>query len=683
MNLTERRQGLCAAGYTPIPLFGKVPPNKRNNSRKSLNEWEQTDNVTNEMLVMWEKTWPDARNTGILTRRMPTLDLDILNEGAVRTIEEHVRERFEEAGYILVRVGKPPKRAIPFRTEEPFGKFVVNLIAPNGAQEKIEFLADGAQVAAFGIHPETKQPYRWHGGAPGEIRLAELPYIREEEARALVDQLVQILVDQFGYTRAKERPRKRKANGNADGDAAEEFDRTNDWQHLIDNILEGRELHDSLRDLAAKMVRSGMNAGAAVNQLRAFMNSCKAPHDQRWRERFDEIPRLVKSAEELSEPPAQEEPAPAGPPSTIEQTLAAFDKWLIFKDHTPILAVLGTVAANLLPGDPVWLGVIAPPSSAKTEILNALAKLPQVAQAATVTPAGLLSGTPKKQQAAGARGGLLRQLGEFGIIVLKDFGSILSMHTETRAETLAALREIYDGSWTRHLGSDGGRTLAWKGKVGVIFAATEVIDSHYAVIGAMGDRFLLSRLATAKPRQQFARALDHVGATTKQMREELATAVAALFAGRKVKPRPIAAEEIDELGKVISLVVRLRGPVARDWRSKEIEAIYGAEGTARIGLALERLLAGLDTLGVSREEALKVVKRVALDSLPPLRRRAYECVSKHHDVETSDVAIELGLPSNTARRILEDLAAHGLVIRRSQGPGKADLWDRAAWETEA
>jgi hypothetical protein len=93
--------------------------------------------------------------------------------------------------------------------------------------------------------------------------------------------------------------------------------------------------------------------------------------------------------------------------------------------------------------------------------------LPHVIQAATVTPSGLLSGKPDKQKDKGARGGLLRQIdgfGGFGIICLKDFGSVLSMHAETRAETLAALREVYDGSWTRHLGSAGGKTLSWKGK---------------------------------------------------------------------------------------------------------------------------------------------------------------------------------------------------------------------------
>jgi hypothetical protein len=585
MNATERRLKLARAGFTPVPLHGKIPP---------LQSWQTLANVTPEQIEMWAKTWPDARNTGALTRTMPTLDLDILNEEAARALEELVREQYEESGPVLVRIGKPPKRAIPFRTIEPFAKFVINLTAPNGSAEKIEFLADGAQVVAFGIHPETRQPYRWHGGQPGDTRLEELPYIRDAEAHALVDELVQILVERFGYTKAKERPGKRKSKGN--GQDADEADRTSapaDWQYLYDNIRNGQALHDSLRDLAAKMIASGMNAGAAVNALRALIDGATCPHDERWRERRDEIPRLVDSAGAKFK--QQDEAKPALMPAAIDEVLETFKRWLILPDHTPVLAVLGTIAANYLPGDPVWLAVIAPPSSAKTEILNATAGLPHVVRAATLTPAGLLSGTPKKQQAKGAKGGLLQQIGEFGILVFKDFGSILSMHTETKAETLAALREIFDGSWTRHLGSDGGRTLHWQGKVGLVTAATGVIDSHYAVIGAMGDRFLFSRLAPTQGQAQFSRALEHVGDATKRMRAELAEAVARLFVGRKKEPRPISKDEARRIGEAISLVVRLRGAVERDRRTREVEAIYGAEGTARIGLALERLLAGLDT----------------------------------------------------------------------------------------
>jgi len=302
-------------------------------------------------------------------------------------------------------------------------------------------------------------------------------------------------------------------------------------------------------------------------------------------------------------------------------------------------------------------------------------------QAATLTVAALLSGTPKKQHDKGAKGGLLRQIGDFGIISLKDLGSILSMHTETKAEVLAALREIYDGAWTRHLGTDGGKTLAWKGKIGLLFGATGVIDSHYGVIGAMGDRFLLSRLKPAG-RGQFDRALMHKGAGTGQMRKELAEAVAHLFAGRRPEPRAIGDEEIRRIDRAISLVVRLRGAIERDRASREIEAVYGAEGTARIGLTLERLLAGLDTLGLERTTALTVVEAVAMDSVPPTRRHAYEYL--HNGglaaATTSTIAQALALPTNTVRRVLEDLAAYHVIERRPQGAGKADLWATVAWE---
>jgi hypothetical protein len=150
--------------------------------------------------------------------------------------------------------------------------------------------------------------------------------------------------------------------------------------------------------------------------------------------------------------------------ATLADTLAVFDQWLLLPSPTPILAVLGAIAANYLPGDPVWLGLIGPPSSAKTEILNSTLLLPRVVEAGTLTAAALLSGTPRKQRDEGAKGGLLQQIGDFGIIMLKDFGSILSMRPDTKSETLGALREVFDGRWTRMLGTDGGKQLNWGGQ---------------------------------------------------------------------------------------------------------------------------------------------------------------------------------------------------------------------------
>jgi len=210
-DLNEVRLRLVRAGFTPLPLYGKTPPTYgKNNTRKGLTGWQNLQGVTLEQVEMWTRTWPDAINTGILTRSMPTLDIDILNEEAARAAEDYVRELYEEHGYFLTRIGLPPKRALPFRTDEPFEKIVVNLVAPNGKPEKIEFLADGQQVACFGIHPDTKAPYNWHGGEPGQITRGDLPYIRGEEARQLVDNVVELLVREHGYSRGASRP---KTNG--------------------------------------------------------------------------------------------------------------------------------------------------------------------------------------------------------------------------------------------------------------------------------------------------------------------------------------------------------------------------------------------------------------------------------------------------------------------------------------
>lgn len=165
------------------------------------------------------------------------------------------------------------------------------------------------------------------------------------------------------------------------------------------------------------------------------------------------------------------------------------------------------------------------------------------------------------------------------------------------------------------------------------------------------------------------------------MRKELAEAVAGLFAGRRTDPQPISEDEAEQINKVVRLVVRLRGAVERDRYSRVIDAVYGAEGTARIGMILERLLAGLDTLGLNRALGMEIVERVALDSVPPLRRHAYELLCKSRDVignfqslSTSEVAEVLNLPTITVRRVLEDSAAYGLIARTSQGTGMADLW---------
>src|SRR5262249_47567469 len=147
---------------------------------------------------------------------------------------------------------------------------------------------------------------------PGQIKLEELPYIREEEANALVEAIVAILIRDHGYKRAPGRPRKdngaHKSDGNGNGNGE------SDWAYLYTNIHEGRELHDSLRDLAAKLIWAGTNSGAVINQLRALMEGSKAPKDDRWRTRVREIPDAVDSAVAKYGKQTDSDPPPESPP---------------------------------------------------------------------------------------------------------------------------------------------------------------------------------------------------------------------------------------------------------------------------------------------------------------------------------------------------------------------------------
>ncbi len=298
--------------------------------------------------------------------------------------------------------------------------------------------------------------------------------------------------------------------------------------------------------------------------------------------------------------------------------------------------------------------------------------LEDVYPTATLTEPALLSGTAKRDRDKGATGGLLTTIGEAGIILCKDFGSVLSMHRESRGQVLAALREVYDGSWTRHVGVDGGRTLSWSGKVGFLGGCTPTIDRAHAVMATMGERFLLYRLPEVAPDRQATLALAHAGREV-EMRAELGRAVAGVFAAELREPRTLTAAERGRLISLATFAVKARSPVERDGHTREIELVPESEAPARLAKVLEALLAGLDSLGVERERAWQVTTKAALDCVPRLRRQVVELLSRTGELGTKEAAVALDYPTRTTRRALEDLTAHR-IVRRAQAAKNKDTW---------
>jgi hypothetical protein len=367
-------------------------------------------------------------------------------------------------------------------------------------------------------------------------------------------------------------------------------------------------------------------------------------------------------------------PDPAAPAAvslaTVEQVFAT---WIRDTDHMATRAVLAAYVANRkLGGDPTWLMLVGGSGVGKTERLIPLAVMPDVVLESSITgPAALLSGTGKKERATDATGGLLRKLPKGGgLLLLKDFTSIIDMHRDARAEVLAALREIYDGRWDRSVGTDGGRTLTWVGHVGLVAGCTTAIDSAHSVISVMGTRFMLIRL---QGDQDIAgSAFDHAGQET-DMREKLRAAVRGLLEHLPGEPydKAEARAPIIALAQYVALA---RSPVDRDSQG-EIRLVLDAEAPTRIVKMLAQFWRASGLLGLPKPDAWALVRRIGMDSVPKLRRAILDYLAGEVvPATTTAIGEAVEHPSRTTRRALEDLAAHRMVGRTAGGDGKADRW---------
>lgn len=393
-------------------------------------------------------------------------------------------------------------------------------------------------------------------------------------------------------------------------------------------------------------------------------------------------PELAKDPQ--LEPRPQPTAAKSAPePRTIDDTCTVFSTWLHLDDTAPVLAVAAAIVANRAAGDPVWMLVVGPPSGGKTEILSSAAALPYIVKAATVTEAALLSGTASRERAANATGGLLRTVGEFGILLCKNFTSVLSQNRDTAKQAMAALREVYDGSWDRPVGTDGGRVLSWSGKCGLVGGVTPSFDRYSMIINALGDRFLLLRLPDVDAAEQAASALRR-GEHDAEMRDDLAAAMTGLIHGADLT---LVGRELDDpeqarLIKLATYTARARTAVERDGYTKELVVIPQAEGPARLVLALRHVYGGLEAIGADETTRWTVVARVARDCVPAIRTTLIrQLIGAYQAQRTSTIAAAVGMINKTAHQHLEDLALLGLADRTKTGEADnaADLWSATDW----
>ncbi len=349
--------------------------------------------------------------------------------------------------------------------------------------------------------------------------------------------------------------------------------------------------------------------------------------------------------------------------NSIDKVKEAFGKWLLLRDPFLLEVILGAVVANLLGADPLWLFIVAPPSSAKTEILNSLRGLSFIYSLSSLTPQTLISGQK------GADASLLPKLNG-KTLTMKDFTTVLTMHREARGQILAQLREVYDGSYAKSFGT--GEEKRWEGHVGLIAGVTEAIDSHTAVHSILGERFILYRPQTyVEDRKQIARkAMENVGAE-KSMRKALQDTVEGFIRSLgALEGTGVAMSEAvkETVATLADLTAKGRVAVPRDGYSRQVLYTPQPETPARLAKQFALLARGIAIVRGRREvtkDDVAVIRRVAEDTMLRQRVLILKVLAKTSSewTETKTIAQEIRHPTKTALELLEDCFVLSLVER--------------------
>lgn len=341
-----------------------------------------------------------------------------------------------------------------------------------------------------------------------------------------------------------------------------------------------------------------------------------------------------------------------------------FKKHLLLDDYKIIDVVMAVVVANLFPTDPLWLLIIGPSSSAKTELLNALDGHPLMFFLSDLTTNTLISG---KKDAS-----LLPKLNNV-ILVMKDFTTVLSKRPDDLKIIMGQLREVYDGKFAKSYGT--GDTIDWTGHVGFLGASTPVWDKKHGVISQMGERFLLYRNSNKKDLNAGIQSLSVFG-SEKAMRAELQQAVERFLNQFQEVELTVPDLSEDLKHKIVALASFCghgRCHVHRDRYSRdEITYIPEPEGSPRLSKQLYHLGIALMAInGTDRitDEIYSTLLKVGQDLIPRIRFKCLRYLWGRKAIcdnglylSTNDIANGISINGKTALRALQDMAVVGLTM---------------------
>jgi hypothetical protein len=360
-------------------------------------------------------------------------------------------------------------------------------------------------------------------------------------------------------------------------------------------------------------------------------------------------------------------------PVEAKEVYSVFKKWLHLPDLSLLDVIFGTIIANKLDGDPLWMFIVAPPGGTKTEPLLSLSGGAGMEMLSSLTPHTLISGS---NLMGGPDPSLIPSLNG-KMLIIKDFTTVWGLPSIERDEIISILRDVYDGECAKAFGN--GIIRRYKSKFGILAATTPIIEQMTEEHAQLGERFLRWRNwipESIKCRRVY---IEKALANTThevELRTELNAIAKRVLLGKYDSLPSVSDDMRARIVGMAQWISTMRGTVNRDKYSRDVTHKSFTELGTRLSKQLYKLLLGVTMFHCEKavtEETYKVAVTVAKASISQRYLDAVNGIcridpEKWHT--TTELQKSIGLPKTTCDIVLGNLEMLNVVTREIE-QGKA------------
>lgn len=355
---------------------------------------------------------------------------------------------------------------------------------------------------------------------------------------------------------------------------------------------------------------------------------------------------------------------------SFEETLNVYRKHLRMTEdlEQALLVLFSIVFSNQACDDePLWLFLVGPPGSGKTELLQSMMTVPDVLFQSSVGPRQLVSGWKTKNEDDDPS--LIPRMIDH-VTIFKDWTEMLGLHPQALQEVVDIFRGAYDGHVHKEFGH--GVIRDYHGRFTILAGVTNAIHGHSTA--TMGERFLKYQLEGMNMESMFhtlSAALRSVGKG--KVKNDALQAAALAFLDRDV-PRlevdDMIDKEMEQRINALAAIVGIMRHIVERGRDGEVKFKQAAEVGTRLTKQLAKLaMNAAYVLGkpIVDDEVFLVVQRVAFDTAIGFNIDLVQAAFELGGVELFEKNLhdQTGIPSSTVHRHVEDLCLLKVMV-----PGK-------------